>query len=1199
MSKRQRSSVAKTITGENTSLDESLGLLRFSEPQCDCTVFNLSSEVMCVLLTSDDQTILAGKMDGTITVISLSENSEESLQGHTAEVKCLAVTSKNNLLISGSYDATLIVWNLQSLEQVSRLSGHTSHVFSVVIGSDDKYALSSSNDRSVIIWSLTEMQLETRVEGLSVVGYSLGLSSDDNLLAIGGNDSVIHIWNLKENREEVKMVGHDQPIYSLAISNDCKHVISASIDKTIRKWNMKTGKQEMIIGECNESIRSVCITSDDKYIVYGRHDGRITVACISALFEEINITAHSGSVNTVYVSRSSSYIVSGSNDCTMRLYKLSEYPIETVMEGHKRDINSIDISPDGTLLITASHDTSLLVWNFVDNIPVASLDGHIAEVYCVAITQDNRCVTGGADEVLKVWDLTSFSEIETLRGHDESIRSVVVTSDDKKAVSGSMDHTVRVWSLQTYEELFVLRGHNSMVNCLAIRNKKCAVSGSNDETIRVWDIYNGTIKCIFTDHKTEISCMAVSGNRRKLLCGGRDGRISIWNLKHKHLEGFMASGKANINKLSLSRDSQFIFTQHENKLIMIWSFPDKQILGEICRKNKIFSLAVSKNNEWIAISSQNKLVILKSPLSEFLDYTVVPYKYSFLFKSQVYRLLNGNYGSIIHDCLDGVILPWNINLMHIISHMNYPKLLKVAISKGTKFLGSYQGETPLTVSLHRRSKLCAEILIKRIPKELLKINSGIFEYLGEILSELNKSSLRSLPFLYDEAFPIVTNQALPKFGRFISRPPIIKLSNSPIIDSTLFLKGESSEELVEVEIEFRQSMLKLNLSKGSIDSIRFIKSLKQCQNADVFCSELVKVILMYKWRQILPYLMVLTSVYILLIIALIIHTLIKDSIGMLVVILVLNTIFFLYELAQMRTRMRSYFHSIWNLFDLIRIAVLYAYPVIVFTETQTSQGTLLAIANALSWIRLIGFIRIFDKMRYLIRMCSEIVKSMGPFMLVYITAIAAFCLCYYSDSKSTYSFGEIIVNLYSLSYGQFNNNDDTGLQTFVLVVATLILTLMMLNLIIALMGDVFQKVKGAIEVAEKKEMASIILEIDSIMWLKIRRRKSTRKYIQQCSLAEHKHNKNDAQRETEEIMHVLGSIGQKYKVSEKRLEEVLSAVDRVANPEKNSSNDKILELLMEIKSDIKETKKEIRIEMMKTKLDIAEIRRDAIKLKPK
>jgi hypothetical protein len=378
-----------------------------------------------------------------------------------------------------------------------------------------------------------------------------------------------------------------------------------------------------------------------------------------------------------------------------------------------------------------------------------------------------------------------------------------------------------------------------------------------------------------------------------------------------------------------------------------------------------------------------------------------------------------------------------------------------------------------------------------------------------------------------------------------------------------------------------------------------MKTLKLCKNSEVFRSELVKVILTYKWRQIMPLLLFQVCVYLVLLAALIVQTVVRDYPGTLVIILFVNSLFLVYELAQLKTRLRSYFYNFWNVLGLLRIFFLFGYSIVVLRHAGSdfNQDTLLAIANALTWIRLVGYLRIFDQFRYMIRMCTEVVKALGPFIILYITIITAIILAYYSDSESKYTFKELIVNIYSLSYGQFNTDSDTEMQKFIFILATLIITLTMLNLIIALMDDIFQQVKSALDIADRKEMASIILEVDSILWMRNYTKKSTRRYIQQCSVAESRTSKTIIQRETEEIQGKINGIEEKSNSNEKRVEDFLQAFSKIESQEKDSENDRLQEMLNGIKHDIKEAKKEMRLEMMKAKLDIAEIRKDVLKVK--
>jgi WD40 repeat protein len=53
------------------------------------------------------------------------------------------------------------------------------------------------------------------------------------------------------------------------------------------------------------------------------------------------------------------------------------------------------------------------------------------------------------DMTLKIWDLESGRELGTLRGHSDSLYSVALSDDSRRAVSVADDHILKVWALET------------------------------------------------------------------------------------------------------------------------------------------------------------------------------------------------------------------------------------------------------------------------------------------------------------------------------------------------------------------------------------------------------------------------------------------------------------------------------------------------------------------------------------------------------------------------------------------------------------------------------------------------------------------------------------------------------------------------------------------------------------------------------
>ena len=47
-----------------------------------------------------------------------------------------------------------------------------------------------------------------------------------------------------------------------------------------------------------------------------------------------------------------------------------------------------------------------------------------------------------------------------LKGHSHSVISISITNDGKTIVSGSYDATIKVWDLKTGDEINTLKGHS-------------------------------------------------------------------------------------------------------------------------------------------------------------------------------------------------------------------------------------------------------------------------------------------------------------------------------------------------------------------------------------------------------------------------------------------------------------------------------------------------------------------------------------------------------------------------------------------------------------------------------------------------------------------------------------------------------------------------------------------------------------------
>jgi glucose repression regulatory protein TUP1 len=112
--------------------------------------------------------------------------------------------------------------------------------------------------------------------------------------------------------------------------------------------------------------------------------------------------------------------VSGSGDRTVRIWDMED-----------RSMRVLAVSPEA------------------DPAPSGGPSNTDAGVTSVAISPDGALVAAGCvDAVVRIWSVATGALVEQLRGHQDSVYSVVFTRDGHGIVSGSLDNTLKYWDLR-------------------------------------------------------------------------------------------------------------------------------------------------------------------------------------------------------------------------------------------------------------------------------------------------------------------------------------------------------------------------------------------------------------------------------------------------------------------------------------------------------------------------------------------------------------------------------------------------------------------------------------------------------------------------------------------------------------------------------------------------------------------------------
>lgn len=131
------------------------------------------------------------------------------------------------------------------------------------------------------------------------------------------------------------------------------------------------------------------------------------------------------------------------NGAWERIHEQLRQWVRAVEDRHQASVRSYSRQSIGR---NSNHDSSdaeaiSLVCNFSD-----ILLGHSQYIFSLAISPDGQTlVSGGEDETIKIWQVSTGKELRTLTGHSEAVYCLAISPDGKTLVSGSADRTIKIW----------------------------------------------------------------------------------------------------------------------------------------------------------------------------------------------------------------------------------------------------------------------------------------------------------------------------------------------------------------------------------------------------------------------------------------------------------------------------------------------------------------------------------------------------------------------------------------------------------------------------------------------------------------------------------------------------------------------------------------------------------------------------------
>uniref|UniRef100_A0A0N5C6P7 WD_REPEATS_REGION domain-containing protein n=1 Tax=Strongyloides papillosus TaxID=174720 RepID=A0A0N5C6P7_STREA len=257
--------------------------------------------------------------------------------------------------------------------------------------------------------------------------------------------------------------------------------------------------------------------------------------------------------------------------------------------GHRFSPTSVAPSPDGKYVFSCGKENSVIKYDIINKKKISVLNikltprFHKHGVNCLAVDPNGKYLaTGGAEGIVKLWNIETMEFVSNLAGHRSGITSLVFRQGvEGQLYSASEDRSIRYWDTNQMGFVDIMYGHTSIIGKIDVLHKPRLLScGTQDQSVRIFKIGEES-QLVYTPHVEATSVDTVCYlDSNTFVSGAIDGSISIWTtLKKKPIciqKNAHKNGKSNkdgqdwITALAAIPYSDLIVSGGNNGVINFW-----------------------------------------------------------------------------------------------------------------------------------------------------------------------------------------------------------------------------------------------------------------------------------------------------------------------------------------------------------------------------------------------------------------------------------------------------------------------------------------------------------------------------------------------------------------------------------------------------------------------------------------------------
>ena len=340
----------------------------------------------------------------------------------------------------------------------------------------------------------------------------------------------------KEYHLEKTFQCHDLPIAKIYFNHEGNYFLTCSYDGDAILWDRKTGLTKYKIKNHANTINSAIFTHDDKLLLTGSFDN------LCMLFDADNgiriktFEGHEGEIVEVNFDKEEKIFCTASMDLTSKIFDIETGKSTMTLEGHSDVVFKASFNNDSKMVLTGSYDKTCKIYDVQNGGVLFDFKEHNKEISnCFFNPKDNNIIISSSlDGLTKIYDIRiGENSLKTFDDHSKKeILCSDISSNGKYLITGGADNLINLYDIEKMEIIHSLEGHEKDINSLHFnygKETKKILSGDSLGQCRLWNVNNGECtQIIDSSEETEIISCIFNENNSDILTADVDNIVKLY-----------------------------------------------------------------------------------------------------------------------------------------------------------------------------------------------------------------------------------------------------------------------------------------------------------------------------------------------------------------------------------------------------------------------------------------------------------------------------------------------------------------------------------------------------------------------------------------------------------------------------------------------------------------------------------------------